>query len=381
MIYLEGFYNISEDRLKRGKSTDIYFKYTKKILKEKDINPKVALEVTASSRGIFTGLEEVLNLMKGKNVDISSMKEGTFFKKNEPVMRIEGNYLDICIFETTILGFICQSSGIATKAAKIKKIAGNADVLSFGTRRMYPSIAPMIERSAYIGGADGISNTEGGRMIGVKAKGTMPHSLILCFGSPEGAWKSYDEIINKEIPRVMLTDTFGDEKDEVLRAIKEVGDSLDAIRLDTPSSRRGNLKEIVNEIRWELDSRGFENVGIFVSGGIDEEEVKELRDIVDGFGVGTSISSASPIDFGMDIVEIENNRIAKKGKMSGKKQVYRGADFDDEIRLAKEDAPKDKKGLLNPVMDGGEILTKSSLEEIRKRVKENLKDLPLLNNE
>ena len=98
---------------------------------------------------------------------------------------------------------------------------------------------------------------------------------------------------------------------------------LNAVRLDTPSSRRGNFRRIVEEVRWELDIRGFKNVGIFVSGGIDEAEIGELRDIVSGFGVGTSVANAKCIDFALDIVEIEGEPCAKRGKKGGKKQVYR----------------------------------------------------------
>jgi nicotinate phosphoribosyltransferase len=95
------------------------------------------------------------------------------------------------------------------------------------------------------------------------------------------------------------------------------------VRLDTPSSRRGNLKAIIDEIRWELALRGADNVKIFASGGLDEETIEPLVDVVDGFGVGTSISSATTIDFSMDIVEIDGKPIAKKGKNSGSKSLFR----------------------------------------------------------
>jgi nicotinate phosphoribosyltransferase len=76
-------------------------------------------------------------------------------------------------------------------------------------------------------------------------------------------------------------------------------------------------------VRWELDYRGYHHVRLFVSGGIDEEEIISLRDIVDSFGVGTSISNAPVLDLAMDIVEIESRPMAKRGKMSGRKKVLR----------------------------------------------------------
>ena len=43
----------------------------------------------------------------------------------------------------------------------------------------------------------------------------------------------------------------------------------------------------------------------------------------DGFGVGTYVSSAPTIDFALDIVSIEDRPVAKRGKLGGKKQVWR----------------------------------------------------------
>jgi nicotinate phosphoribosyltransferase len=102
-----------------------------------------------------------------------------------------------------------------------------------------------------------------------------------------------------------------------------LGKSLYAIRLDTPGSRRGNIVDIVQEVRWEMDLRGYSGVKIFVSGGLDEVGIMELRDLVDGFGVGTSLSSARVLDFAMDIVEVEDKPVAKRGKASGAKTLLR----------------------------------------------------------
>ena len=65
---------------------------------------------------------------------------------------------------------------------------------------------------------------------------------------------------------------------------------------------------------------------IFVSGGLGEKEVAHLRDYADGFGVGSAISSASPVDFALDIVAIKKGNkwipAAKRGKFSAHKTVW-----------------------------------------------------------
>ena len=124
-------------------------------------------------------------------------------------------------------------------------------------------------------------------------------------------------------------------------------------------------------MRWELDIRGFKDVGIFVSGGIDEQDIIELRDIVSGFGVGSSVANARAIDFALDIVEIEGKPCAKRGKRGGKKQIYRNWEtMEDEIRI--DDG---KEGLLKPLIRDGEIVRKFSLERARERVMKQLRVL------
>ncbi|MCS7112796.1 MAG: nicotinate phosphoribosyltransferase, partial [Candidatus Bathyarchaeota archaeon] len=241
-----------------------------------------------------------------------------------PVMRVEGPYGRFCLLETPLLGLLCQSTGIATMAARIRKKAGDRMILGFGIRRMHPALAPMIDRASYIGGVDGVSSIIGAEAAGVKPTGTMPHALIIVFGDQVEAWKAFDETLPREVPRIALVDTFYDEKVEALMAAEALGDKLVGVRLDTPGSRKGDFAEIIREVRWELNLRGYRNVKIIVSGGIDDESIGELVEAgADGFGVGTSISNAPTVDFAMDIVEVEGKPIAKRGKFSGRKDVWR----------------------------------------------------------
>ncbi len=316
------------DEIIDGFTADSYFLRTLKILNEKDINKSVLVEIKASSLptgydwGIFAGINEarmILNDIRG--IEVLSMREGSLFYPDEPVLSIKGRYVDFALFETAILGILCQASAVATKAARIKKVIGSKQLISFGSRRAHPSITAHLERNAYIGGCDGVSSIIGGKVINQTPKGTMPHSLVLLMGSLKDALKAFDDVIDKAIPRIALVDTFCDEKFEAIEAAKLLGERLYAVRLDTPSSRRGNIRKILEEVRWELDLRGFNKVKIALSGGIDEYVAKDLSDVVDIFGVGTALTNAPIINFSMDIVEIEGGPIAKRGKKSGRKDL------------------------------------------------------------
>ena len=326
---MKDFYLAHEEDIKAGKTTDVYFIRTKKILEEKGIHRKVFADVTTTSLpkdwkwGVLAGIEEVAKLLEGLPVNVYAMREGTIFHPYEPVLQIEGFYEEFGVYETALLGMLSQASGIATAALRIKIAANFKPVYSFGIRHMHPAISPMIDRSAFIGGCDGVSGVLGAEMIGEKPVGTMPHALILTVGDQVKAWKYFDEVVEPEVPRTALIDTLCDEKFEALMAAEALGERLTAVRLDTPSSRRGNFRRIIEEVRWELDLRGYEHVKIFVSGGLNEESIREIVDIADAFGVGSAIASAKPIDFSLDIVEVEGKPITKRGKLSGRKQVYR----------------------------------------------------------
>ena len=384
------FHTADPKEIINGKITDVYFDRTLKILKAKGLNPIVRAEFIAKNLpekwpwAIFAGLEEAMYLMKHLPIRVRAMKEGSVFYPYEPVMEIEGRYQDFCVYETAILGLICQASGIATKAARFKKLAGNNLIASFGARRMHPLLAPMIERNAYIGGCDGVAVVKSGELIGEDPMGTMPHALIICFGSTVEALKAYDDVLEPKIKRVALIDTFLDEKFECLNVAEALGRKLFAVRFDTPSSRRGNFYRILEECRWELDMRGYSHIKFYVSGGIKEEDIQDLNPIVNGYGIGTSISNAPVVDYAMDIMEVEGEPKAKRGKWSGSKRVLSCRKCGERKTI-----PNDKKrylcscgrkfyDILIPVLEKGKYLIRlEQPSKIRKGVLDSIKPLPL----
>ena len=299
------------------------------MLKAHHIDKRVKAEFAAKSLphgwpwGILAGIEECVELLTGLKVSVRSMKEGTLFKPYQPVMEIEGPYSSFGRYETALLGFLCQATGVATKAARCKKAAGDRVVISFGGRRVHPAVAPVVERSAFIGGFDGVAILKSAEIIGSEALGTMPHALILLVGDTVDATRAFSTVLGSRVKTIALIDTFHDEKFEAIRVAESLGKKLYGVRLDTPKSRRGDFFRILEEVRWELDLRGHKHVKLFVSGGLDEEDIAPLNSLVDGYGLGTSVSNAPVVDFSMDIVEIDGKPIAKRGKASGSKRVLR----------------------------------------------------------
>ncbi len=123
-----------------GRITDVYFERALAVLKAKNINPVVRAEFIAKSLprnwpwALVTGMGEATELLQHLPVKVRAMEEGTVFHPYEPVMEIEGRYQDFILFETSLLGFLCQASGVSTQAARLKKLAADRLVMSFGAR-------------------------------------------------------------------------------------------------------------------------------------------------------------------------------------------------------------------------------------------------------
>jgi nicotinate phosphoribosyltransferase len=383
-------YIASEEDILSGLVTDVYFARTREILRAKNIKKKVRMEfhVVKLPRNyewaVFAGLEEALYLLRDKPVTVYAMPEGTLFKPGEPLMIIEGYYDDFAVYETPLLGILRHYSSVATKAARLKRLAMNKTLLFFGLRAVHPAIAPMMDRAAYIGGVDAVSGVASWKYLGLKPQGTMPHALILVFRDQVKAWKAFDEVVEPSVPRIMLVDTLYDERVEALMAAELLGDRLHGVRLDTPSSRRGNMRLIVEEVRWTLDIHGYKNVKIVVSGGVDEREIIELRDIVDAFGVGTSIAMPLSVDISADIVEVFENGawkpLTKRGKLPGAKQVYRRRPgLNDVITLLDRpgEVPEGYTPLLRKYIDNGKLVEElPDINTIRNYVLEQLREVP-----
>jgi nicotinate phosphoribosyltransferase len=365
----------SED-VRAGRATDAYFERTEEALAHADHDPHVVAEVTADQFAdgefeVFAGLPDAAAVFAGQDVTVHALPEGQLFDGG-PVLRVSGRYREFARLETALLGVISHASGIATNTLEAVRAAGDVPVLSFGTRHVHPSLATVVERSALVGGADGVSNVAAADALGRDAQGTMPHALVLAFGydDQEAAWRAFDEGVADDVPRIALCDTFDDEVVEVRRAVAELGDDLDGVRLDTTGSRRGDFRHIVREVRWLLEDLGRPDVDVFLSGGLDPTQLRELRDVADGFGVGSHISNADPIDFALDVVEVEGDPISKRGKLAGVKEVFRDGDAHVVERRATTDRPLDDS-LLEPLVDDGEVVREFDVDEAAERALED----------
>jgi nicotinate phosphoribosyltransferase len=354
-----GFNTASYEEIKGAEVADVYFHRTMEILRSRGledtpVHAEVAYKTSDPDEWfVVAGLDEVARLLEDAGVEAWAVPEGTICRPNEPVLTISGPYSAFAEHETALLGFLCQASGVATGAARCRLAAGERPVISFGARRMHPAITPMIERAAYLGGCDGVAVELAARRLGIPASGTLPHALVLILGSTAEAARAFDEVIAPEVQRTVLIDTFDDEKFGALIAARAIPDTIYAVRLDTPGNRRGDFRDLMREVRWELDRNGFEQVKIFASGGIDVEYILHLNPVCDAYGVGGAIADAAMIDYSLDIVEVAGEDRSKRGKRGGRKRLLELRDGSRVTLPASAPIPAGARDLLGPLAELG----------------------------
>ena len=121
------FHTADGDEIREGRITDVYFNRTLEVLKAKGIDKRVRAEFIVKSLpgnipwAIFAGLEELSEVVRGLDVKMRAMREGTVIRPYEPVLEIEGMYTDFAVMETSMLGLICQASGVAHEGCPVQE--------------------------------------------------------------------------------------------------------------------------------------------------------------------------------------------------------------------------------------------------------------------
>ncbi len=312
-------FSATHDEILSGATADVYFVRTQEILvREGKADTVVTAEIFASRPGVLAGMPECLYLLRGLPLEVWGLEEGETFEAKDPVLRITGPYSLFGPYETALLGILASSSAWASRARECKEVAMGRPFFCFGARHIHPAVAPVMERAAVVGGADGAACILGAKFMGLEPAGTIPHALVLIIGDTVKAAMAYNTHMPKDAPRTILVDTFKDECEEALRVAGVLGQEMGGVRLDTPSERGGVTDDLVKEVRARLDMSRFNHVKIFVSGGLTPERMTQLAAVgADAFGVGSYISAARPIDMTMDIKEIEGKPVAKRGRIPG----------------------------------------------------------------
>src|SRR5687768_408866 len=108
---------------------------------------------------------------------IHAAREGEIVFPNEPILRVEGSILEAQLVETLLLNILNFQSLVATRAARIRSVAGQKILSDFGLRRAQGLGSYHATRAAIVGGFNSTSNVKAARDFGIHAAGTMAHSF------------------------------------------------------------------------------------------------------------------------------------------------------------------------------------------------------------
>ena len=225
---------------------------------------------------------------------VDAVPEGTAVFPNEPLLRIQGPILQCQLLETPLLNLLNFQSLIATKAARMRLVAKEDQLLEFGLRRAQgPDGGMTASRAAFIGGFDATSNVLAGKLYGIPVKGTHAHSWVMSFDSEQEAFDTYARYMPNNV--TLLVDTYDSLKGvhhaiETGKKLREEGHDLSAIRLDS-----GDLAYLSIEARKLLDHAGFQKTSIVASNDLDEYIMDSLK--IQGakiniWGIGTKLVTA-----------------------------------------------------------------------------------------
>lgn len=313
--------------------------------------------------GIFAGVPEQFwsILAEGRFTgDVWAVPEGTAIFASEPLLRVDAPLWQAQIVETYVLNTINYQTLVATRAARMRDVAGpEAKLLEFGTRRAFsPQGSIWAARAAMAAGLDATSNVLAALKLGRKPSGTMAHALVMAISAIEGSEQDAFSAFYRYFPNAaLLIDTYDTIAAAERLAQREKAGEIDVcgVRLDS-----GDLVTLSQKVRSLLP-----NATIFASGDLDEYEIARLKQqgaCIDGYGLGTRLVTGTPVNGIYKLVEIDGIATMKesnnKATYPGRKQIYRqiveGKLIQDRLALFWEAPLEHEQPLLQLVMKQGE---------------------------
>ncbi|AFY49792.1 putative nicotinate phosphoribosyltransferase [Nostoc sp. PCC 7524] len=315
--------------------------------------------------------------------DVWAVPEGTAVFANEPLLRVEAPLWQAQLVETYLLNTLNYQTLIATRAARLRDVAGDqARLLEFGTRRAFsPQASLWAARAALAGGLDATSNVLAALQLGEQPSGTMAHALVMALSAMAGSEEQAFTAFHRYFPGApLLIDTY-----DTVAAATHLAEKVNAGKMELTGVRldSGDLVILSQRVRSLLPG-----VTIFASGDLDEWEIARLKAAdaeIDGYGLGTKLVTGTPVNGVYKLVEIDGIPVMKKssGKVTypGRKQIFRsfaGSQVKaDRLGLITETPLPTEQPLLQLVVKEGQRLQPpETLAAIRQRTATSVASLP-----
>jgi nicotinate phosphoribosyltransferase len=321
--------------------------------------------------------------------DVWGYAEGEVYFPFSPLMVVESTFAEAVLLETLLLSVLNHDCAVASAASRMTWVAGGRPVVEMGTRRTHEEAALAAARAAYVCGFTATSNLEAGRRFGIPTMGTSAHSFTLLHDTEREAFTAQVESLG--VGTTLLVDTY-DIEEAVAAGVEVTKGELGAVRLDS-----GDLGTLAVKVRRQLDRLGARETRIVVTSDLDEYAIAALAVApVDGYGVGTSLVTGSGHPTSSLVYKLvaregddgEMVAVAKKSQdkvsVGGRKYALRRLD---EHGVAEaevigvghpSEGDRNDRQLLVPLVRGGEVVGRESLDLARERHQRAREELPLM---
>jgi len=329
-------FELPVEKIRDGYYTDAYFNHTRSALIADGRHPRVLMQVFQKKEAVLGGMDEAIAILKlcshaWDELEVRALYEGDAIEPWETVLTIEGDYALFAHLETVYLGVLARRTLISTNVRRVVEAASGKEILYFPARHDHHRVQTGDGYAAHVAGAIGVSTDAQASWWGGCGIGTVPHGLIAAYGGDTGAAATkFAEWAPAEMNIVVLVDFENDSVRTSLEVARALGPRLWGVRLDTSGDLvdrslwdemgdfdpRGVNERLVRKVRDALDSQGFGDVKIVVSGGFTVDRIRafEERGVpVDAYGVGSSLIRGEN-DFTGDVVVADGVDVAKVGR-------------------------------------------------------------------
>lgn len=302
-----------------GDTADVYLHRTQRILRNEGLNPLVTMEFACSRSAVLCGAMEVKAVL-GKvtsegNREVWAVEEGTEVEEGEICLQVKAPYSSFGLYETAICGILAHSTAWATAATEVVRAAENVPVICVGAHSVHPSVAPVMDYAAIVGGCASGSTVLGTRLANTQPIATVSGALVQLMGDAVKAIDAFDRAVAPDVARVAYVDPRKDVVAQSVAVARAMKDRLSAVRLARVPGGVSVQADTVREVRKRLDAVGAKKVMIVLSGRMSPERVRTLLDEgapVDTFHDTGYIAAASPVPFWPNIRSISERPIPQE---------------------------------------------------------------------
>lgn len=339
-------FRLPVDELKGGFYTGHHQERVRDVLLADGHDPRVLLQITGTSGGFVSGVDESIAILRAASHDFSALTvhalhEGDEFEPWDTVLTIEGSYALFAHLESVLLGVLTRRTRICTNTRVVVEAARPKPVLFIGAAKDFWGAQPGDGVAAQAGGALSVATAaqastvtgSGSSALTVsRSTGMLPYALIAAYGGDTvRATQAFAAHAALESELIVPVDYENDCVRTALDVARALEGRLSGVWLGTPEHLvdrsviplmgafppAGVNPALVWNVRNALDAEGFGEVKIVVSGGLTAARVRAFEDEkspVDVYGVGTSIVHDGRYDFASDVVVVDGGPQARAGR-------------------------------------------------------------------